>query len=82
MKIEQVERLRIKALARRALHDGNSPEAIVQRLIKDDYFDETKKKLGQEKTLQILYNVVENAKEKEQERKAWLENNKSNRARF
>ncbi len=58
-------RLKFEAIARKALRNGSPPDLVVQMLLQYSYFQETQEKLGQEKTFQLISDILENASQKE-----------------
>ena len=55
------EKLRVKAVAKKALRDGCPQISLIYKLLEDDYFQKIEKKMGKARTLKIISDLVKNA---------------------
>ncbi len=59
LKSNLMERLRIESLTRKYIRKNNSTDTIVQKLMKDTYFQEIQQQIGSAKTVKIISSIVQ-----------------------
>ncbi len=60
-----VNKLRVEAIARKALREGRHHQLIIRRLMRDYYFKEIQQKIGKNKAYQLAKHVIKKALRRE-----------------
>ncbi len=61
-----LQKLRVEAIAQKVLRETDSNEKAIQRMMTDSYFQKILAKLGQEKTIELIFELLENTRLKQE----------------